>query len=220
MFSTRLAALLLIVLSSPLFAGLSARVPIQILTPVVSMLDTSTNRVQVTVRVEMVLAGDLNLRLRVPPQVQDLPANSAMTTELASQGLFESDVLNQSFAVHLPDNGHFGFSAVYSFAPSGTISDDDLPLIEHGTIPIYVTMKDGSVVFRNFLYPDPTYVGRPMVVTRTSRSDEPPTTQHTITVRIEGRVSYEAPFPDGVTLVPRGVNSTCYRTPATKAWPV
>ena len=122
------------------------------------MIDTSTNRVSLTARAEIAISGDLTLRLRIPDPVRDLSANDAVSTTTTRRGLVESQTLEKPFAVHLPDNGHFGFFVAYSFEPGSTVSDEGPPLVRHGTLPIYVTMRDGAVV-RYSLSPDPDYVG-------------------------------------------------------------
>ena len=163
--SLALTALLLISMASPLFSSTSACFTLQIQSPEVRMIDEATNKAELTIKTAMLMAGDLTFNLRIPHQVQKLPGNDQAITEISRSGLIESQEIEEDFAVYLPDNGHFGFFVAYSFEPSSTDSDEE-GWVRHGIIPVYVTIRDGDIVQRDFMRPDTTYTRTPVKVDR------------------------------------------------------
>ena len=194
-------ALLLIGMASPLFASLPARFVLQIQRPEVKVVDETANKAELTIKTTMLMAGDLTFHLRIPHPVRELPNNDQAITEISRRGLIESQEIEENFAVYLPDNGHFGFFVAYSFEPSSADSDEE-GWVKHGIIPVYVTIRDGNIVQRNFLLPDTTYTRAPVEVNRFSE-EEPGSRDaegtsgqtYNIRVRISGRVQYQPAFP-------------------------
>ena len=204
-------ALLIIGMASSLFASLPMRFAIQIQKPEVRVVDETANKAELTIKTTMLMAGDLTFHLRIPDPIRELPNNDRMITEISRRGLIESQEIEENFAVHLPDNGHFGFFVAYSFEPTNTDSDEE-DLVTHGIIPVYVTIRDGDIVQRNFLLPDTTYTRAPVEVNRFpeeepgSRDIEGTSDQtYNIRIRISGRVQYQPYLPSNATLGIPGV---------------
>ena len=157
-------SLLLIGTASLLFASLPVHFALRIQGPEVRMVDEATNKADLTIKTTMLMAGDLTFHLRMPDTIRELPNNDQVITKISKRGLIESQEIEETFTVYLPDNGHFGFFVAYSF--ESTTDSEEENLVKHGIIPIYVTIKDGDIVPRNFLRPDTTYTRAPVVVNR------------------------------------------------------
>ena len=177
----------------------------QITSPSAVMVDEATNQVRVTLRGQMLLAGDLVFSLRLDPRLKKLSSNAGVSTSATQLGLSASSSLEQSFDAYLPDDGHFGFYVGYTFRP-GSPLEEGPPVVNSSRAAIYVTIEDGEIS-RVELSPDPkhtsTELGGPVVpsgASRTSRasgasgasgeSDPVP-----ISVSISGRIVYRITRP-------------------------
>ena len=70
-----ITALLLIGMALPLFANSPAHFALHIQKPEVRMIDEATNKVDLTIKTTMLMAGDLTFHLRIPHPVRELPDN-------------------------------------------------------------------------------------------------------------------------------------------------
>ncbi len=202
-----ITALLLIGMASLLFASLPVHFALQIQGPEVRMVDEATNKADLTIKTTMLMAGDLTFHLRMPDTIRELPNNDQVITKISKRGLIESQEIEETFTVYLPDNGHFGFFVAYSF--ESTTDSEEENLVKHGIIPIYVTIRDGDIVPRNFLRPDTTYTRAPVVVKRFPEGEsgirETSGQTYNIKVRISGKIQYQPTFPPNTALGIPGV---------------
>ncbi len=177
-----------LLLPLPVFSDLPSEPPVlRALQPIVTMLDATSKKVQITLQATILQAGDVTLKMTIPSQVLKRKENSTVQLEYSQEGLAESSTLSQSFSIFLPEKGHFMIPFQYLWE-EGTES-------RPGSIPIYVTMKNSRLVSRtDYFVPDPAYTTAPVKVFLRL-----PLTRgiYTINVKISGRVYYSDDFGPG-----------------------